>query len=62
MSTEREQVMELIRSLPDDSTIDDIMDELYFRLQVDKGIAELDNGKGIPHKEVEKRLFKWLQK
>jgi len=42
--------------------VDDIMRELYFKIQVDKGIKELDEGKGIPHEEVEKRLSRWLSK
>jgi len=33
------------------------MSELYFKLQVDAGLKELDEGKGIPNEEVEKRLF-----
>lgn len=38
------------------------MAELYFKLQVDAGLKELDEGKGIPHEEVEKRISKWLTK
>lgn len=37
------------------------MAELYFRYQVDEGLKELNEGKGIPHKEVEKRMSKWLK-
>jgi len=39
-----------------------IMAELYFKSQVDAGLKELDEGKGIPHEEVEKRMSKWLSK
>jgi predicted transcriptional regulator len=49
----------LIQALPDDVTVDDVMAELYFKLQVDAGLRELDEGKGIPHEEVEKRMSKW---
>lgn len=52
----------MIKKLPEKVSIDDIFAELYFRLQVDTGLKELDAGKGIPHKEVEKRLSKWLKK
>lgn len=52
----------MIQSLPDNVTIDDIMAELYFKLQVDAGLKELDDGKGIPHEKVEKRMSKWLTK
>lgn len=56
----KEQVIQMIQSLPEDATLDDIMAELYFKLQVDAGLRELDEGKAIPHEEVEKRLAKWL--
>jgi len=56
----KEQVIDLVRNLPDEVTVDDIMRELYFKIQVDKGLKELDEGKGIPHEEVERRLSRWL--
>ena len=56
------QVIQMIQNLPDDVSIDDIMSELYFRLQVDVGLKELDEGKGILHQEVAKRMSKWLLK
>lgn len=56
MENEKNQVIELIRSLPDNSTLDDILDELYFRLQVEKGLKELENNKGISHDDVKKRF------
>ncbi len=58
----KEQVIKMIDSLPENITIDEIMAELYFKLQVDAGLKELDEGKGIPHEEVEKRMSKWLSK
>ena len=56
----KQQVIRIIQSLPDDVTLDEVMAELYFKLQVDAGLEELDEGKGIPHEEVEKRMSKWL--
>ena len=58
----KEQVIHMIQSLPEDTTVDDIMSELYFKLQVDAGLRELDEGKGIPHEEVQKRMSRWLTK
>jgi predicted transcriptional regulator len=56
----KQEIIKLIQSLPDEATLDDIMAELYFKSQVDAGLKELDEGKGISHEEVEKRLSKWL--
>ena len=62
MAGVKQQVIKMIQDLPDEVTIDDIMAELYFRLQVDAGLKELDGGEGIPQEEVEKRMAKWLTK
>lgn len=62
MAGVKEQVIHMIQSLPENATVDDIMAELYFKLQVDAGLRELDEGKGIPHEEVQKRMSKWLTK
>ena len=62
MASVKEQIIQIIQRLPDEASIDDIMAELYFKLQVDAGLKELDEGRGIPHKEVEKRMSKWLTK
>lgn len=60
MAGVKQQVIQMIQSLPEEVTIDDIMAELYFKLQVDTGLKELDEGKDIPHEEIEKRMSKWL--
>jgi predicted transcriptional regulator len=62
MAGVKEQVIKMIQSLPEDITVDDVMAELYFKLQVDAGLKELDEGKGVPHEDVEKRMSKWLTK
>ncbi|MEX0701347.1 MAG: hypothetical protein WD069_04565 [Planctomycetales bacterium] len=59
MST-KEVVMELIQRLPDDVTVDEIMDELYARRKIEEGLRQLDEGQGIPHEEVKQRLARWL--
>jgi len=60
MAPLKQQVIRIIQALPDEATLDDIMAELYFKLQVDAGLGELNEGKGIPHEEVERRVSGWL--
>ena len=62
MKNVKKQVIRMIESLPEDVSVEDVMAELYFKLQVDSGLKELDEGKGIPHEEVERRMTKWLKK
>ena len=60
MQATKEKVIQMIQQLPEDVTVDDIFSELYFKLQVDLGLRELDEGKGIPHQKVKKRMSKWI--
>ena len=59
MQGTKEQVIRMIQALPDDASVDDVLSEIYFRIQVDAGLDELDQGRGIPHEEVEARISKW---
>ena len=47
-------------ALSEDITFDD--DIAYFKKQVNTGLKELDEGKWIPHEEVEKRMARWLKR
>lgn len=60
MGAVKKQVIQMIQHLPNDVTIDDIFAELYFKLQVDAGLEELDEGRGIPHEEVKEHMSKWI--
>ena len=61
----KEEIITLIRKLPEDATIDDIMYHLYVKKKILAGIEEVELGKVIPHKQVmenaKKRLEKWLK-
>ena len=60
MRATKEKVIQMIQKLSDEATVDDIFSELYFKLQVDSGLRELDEGKGIPHKKVKESMAKWV--
>lgn len=61
MSPLKEQVIELIKSLPDDCTWEDIQYHIYVREKVERGIQDVDEGKVLTHDEVEKKMKKWLK-
>lgn len=52
----RDRILEALQDLPVDATVDDAIERLVFLAKVDAGLAELDEGKGIPHAEVKRRL------
>lgn len=62
MAIVKEEVIKMIQNMPMDISVEDIMAELYFRFQVDEGLKQLDEDKGIPQEEVERRMEKWLKK
>lgn len=61
----KEEVIALIRKLPEDATLDDIMYHLYVKKKILIGIKEVEQNKLIPHEKVmdnaKKRLEKWLK-
>ena len=58
--TEKEIVLETIRSLPDDCSLEEIAERIEFMAAVQKGLDQLDAGEGISHEEVKKQLASWL--
>ena len=54
--TEKEIVLETIRALPDDCSLEEIAERVEFMAAVQKGLDQLDRGEGIPHDEVKRQL------
>jgi hypothetical protein len=59
MSQEKNEVLELIRRLPDNVTTSDIMEEIYFKQQVDKGLRDVAEGRVLSHTELKGKIAKW---
>jgi predicted transcriptional regulator len=58
--TEKEIVLETIRSLPDNCSLDEIAERVEFMAAVQKGLDQLDRGEGISNEDVKKQLASWL--
>ena len=58
--TQKEIVLETIRALPDDCSLEEIAERIEFMAAVQKGLDQLDKGEGIPHDEVKRQLASWL--
>lgn len=61
MAHVKEQVIELIKSLPEDSTLEDIHYHLYVREKVEHGLKAIDEGRVISQEDAEKRVEGWLK-
>ena len=56
---DKESAIDLIKSLPDNCTIEDIQYHLYVREKVERGIKSISKGKVISQEEAEKRVKEW---
>ena len=54
--TTKDRILEAVRSLPPDATVDDAIEQIVFIARVEEGLAQLDAGKGIPDEEVKRRF------
>ncbi len=57
----KEIAKNVIDTLPDDTTLDDIIHALYIRAKFDHGEREIREGKGISQEEAKQRLKKWVK-
>ncbi len=51
----------MIKNLPDDSTMEEIIEAIYVRQKIEKGLKDSEEGKLFTHEEAKERLAKWLK-
>lgn len=61
MLSVKQDVIEMIKKLPEEVDYDDIMAEIYFKQKVDKSLKQIDEGKVISHEEVKQRMSRWIK-
>jgi len=52
----KKEILRAVEQLPDDATIEDAIERLYFLAKIEKGIREADGGLTVSHDEAKKRL------
>lgn len=57
-STVKERILEALEKLPPDASVEDAIERLVFLAKIERGIGELDAGKGISHSEAKQRLLR----
>ena len=58
MLTAKQEVMELLKDLPDTSTLEEIQYHLYVRQKIQRGIKDVEEVRVYTQEEVEKRREK----
>jgi len=61
MATEKDNIIKMIKSLPDDVNTEDIMEAIYVRQKIEKGLKDSEMGRTITHEEAKERLTRWLK-
>jgi len=60
--TVKEHALQTIQNLPENTDWEEVKDRIEFRAAAEKGLRELDEGKGVPVEEVERDLMEWTSK
>lgn len=59
MSNVKEKMTEVIQSLPEDATYEEIMRELAFERMVERGLNDSRNNRAISNEEMGHRIRAW---
>ena len=55
--TTRDQVLEVIRTLPQETSVEEAMERLYFLANIEAGLRQVEDGQVLSHKDVKRRLL-----
>ena len=59
MAKAKAEALELIKKLPEDVTTIGIMEVLFFKQQVEKGLLDVDEGRVLSQEELKERIARW---
>jgi hypothetical protein len=62
MAKTKQLVLEVLESLPDDCSLEDVQYELYVRQRIAAGEQDADQGKTTPHDQVMREAREWLSR
>jgi predicted transcriptional regulator len=62
MATAKKQIQQMLETLPDDVSFEDIQYHIYVRQQVQRGLDDEAAGRVVSHEEAQQRLAKWTTK
>jgi predicted transcriptional regulator len=60
MGQVKKAVLDLVRKLPADCTLEDVQYQLYVRQKIARSMLAAASGHVTSHEQVKKRLSKWL--
>ncbi len=61
MSTIKESVISIVKEMPENATLEDIMESLYVKQKIIKGQSQLESGQFYTHEEAKEILKEWIK-
>jgi hypothetical protein len=61
MVSSKKEVQDLLKNLPEDSSMDDIIDAIYVRQKIMKGLHDSEKGNVFSQEEAKEIIEKWLK-
>ena len=61
MSEIKDAVRQVMETLPEDATWDDVEYHLYVRRKIENGLKDIVEGRTLSMEEVRQRLDKWIK-
>jgi predicted transcriptional regulator len=52
----KQKIVETVEHLPDDATVEDAMERLYFLAKIERGLEQTEAGDSVSHEDVKKRF------
>ena len=62
MASAKEFIIQILDSLPDDCSVEDIQYELYVRQAIQKGEDAAEKRQALGHEELIREMAEWLRK
>jgi len=57
----KEKLIEVTKSIDSETTIDDVMENIFSLNKVEKGLQQVSDGKVISHFDLKKQVSEWKQ-
>jgi hypothetical protein len=61
MKSGKQEVQDLLRGLPDDVSLENVIIEMQHRASIRRGFDELRRGEGISHEDLKAKLSAWRE-
>lgn len=62
MNIAKEEVRRMLDQIPDDASFEDIQYHIYVCQKIERGLRDIEEGRIISQKDIERRMSKWLER